>query len=199
MSADKPTAELVRFADVRKSLLAGAKSRARADEVDCTLDDDSIVELWGRAHGRCEVSGLPFTDERFRDARVKHPFRPSLDRIVPGGPYTLENVRLVCVCANFSMNEWGVETLLRLADAVVDYPRKAVIRNQLTAVWRARLEGRIAEALVACERMGGDEAKSYRRRIADLRSALASTLDGRRAATAKAQATLAARRQTLGA
>ena len=154
------------------------------------LDDAVMARLWERQGGCCAVSGLEFTDEEFPKALVKRPFAPSVDRIVPGGGYVEGNVRIVCVCANFSMNEWGVDTLIRLADAVVGFHRREVIRDRLVALWRARQEGRIGEALVAAERMAPDDAKAYRRRIAGLRRALTLSPEGLRSAAESARATL---------
>jgi hypothetical protein len=91
------------------------------------------------------------------------------------------------------MNEWGLQTLLKLADAVVDNQRKKVLKGTLVALWRARLEGRIEEALRAVERMPLSEAESYRRRIAGLRRALTLSPAGLRAAAAKARATMDAK------
>ncbi|HEX6011829.1 MAG TPA: hypothetical protein VFY87_08520 [Geminicoccaceae bacterium] len=155
--------------------------------------------LWERAGGRCEVSGLEFTDEKFPEALVARPFAPSLDRIVPRGDYTVDNVRLVCVRANFSMTEWGLDTLVRLADTVIDHHRRSAIRDRLTAIWRARLEARIEEALTACDRMSADEARRYCRRVAGLRRALTLSRTGLRAAAAKACAARATRPRPAGA
>jgi hypothetical protein len=135
------------------------------------------------------VSDLPFTNEEIPQALVRHPFRPSLDRIDPGGAYAWDNVRLVCVCANFSMNEWGLSTLVRLADAVVDHQRRTAIRSTLVAIWRARLEGRVQEALTVLPLLDETNARQYRRRIAGLRAAMTLGREGRLAAGVKAWAT----------
>jgi hypothetical protein len=179
------------YEDYADRLLSGARSRAKRSNVRCTLGSDELKVIWTRAKGSCEVSGLAFSAEEFPDALVKHPFAPSLDRIIPGRDYSSDNVRLVCVCANFSMNEWGLDTLVRLADAVVDHHRQDTVCNRLVALWRARLEGRIEEAIEAVDRMTLDEAKNYRRRIAGLRSALTKSPEGLRKAAAKARATSA--------
>jgi hypothetical protein len=135
------------------------------------------------------VSGLPFTNEEIPQALVRYPFRPSLDRIDAGGPYEWDNVRLVCVCANFSMNEWGLSTLIRLAYAVLDYQRQAAISSTLVAIWRARLEGKVQEALTVLPLLSEPSARQYRRRIAGLRRSLTLGRDGLAAAGAKASTT----------
>jgi hypothetical protein len=172
-----------------KGLLAGARSRARKQKVTFALDEAAFHARWNELGGRCAVSGLPFTNEQFPQALVRHPFRPSLDRIDPGGAYAWDNVKLVCVCANFSMNEWGLSTLVRLADAVLDQQRHTAIRSTLVAIWRARLEGRVQEALTVLPLLDEANARQYRRRIAGMRASMTLGREGRAAAGAKAWAT----------
>ena len=180
----------ITLSDCTKRLLSGSRTNARKSEVEFGLNEDILSRLWLRQNGCCAVSGMNFSDDVFPQALVKRPFAPSIDRIAAGGPYIETNARIVCVCANFSMNEWGVETLLRLADAVVDFQRSAVIRDRLVSIWRARQEGRIAEAEIAAKRMPVEVAKAYRRRIAGLRRALTLSPEGLRAVAASARVTL---------
>jgi hypothetical protein len=84
-----------------------------------TLPSEFAATLYERQHGRCAVSGVKFDLERFPDALVKHPFAPSIDRILSTGHYTPDNVRLVCVAVNFGMGEWGLEVYMTLARAAV--------------------------------------------------------------------------------
>lgn len=180
----------IELVDCGARLLGAARSNAKKADVPFALDECVISEIWKEQGGRCAVSGLDFTDEQFATALVKRPFAPSIDRIVPRDGYVPKNVRIVCVCANFSMNEWGLETLVRLADAVLDFHRSSVVRDRLVAIWRARQEGRIAEAVVAAARMSGQDAIDYRRRIAGLRRALTLSPQGLRLAAERARATL---------
>ena len=82
-------------------------SRARGRTPDEPLTDADLVMIWERSEGRCAVSGLEFSSAAVGMGRTRHPFMPSLDQIEPGKGYTAENVRLVCVAANFAMNAWG--------------------------------------------------------------------------------------------
>jgi hypothetical protein len=66
-----------------------------------------VETLYARQEGRCEVTRLPFTRQRFDEALVKHPFAPSIDRRSSSGGYTTDNVRLVCVAVNFRMGHNG--------------------------------------------------------------------------------------------
>ena len=124
------------------------------------------------------MSDLRSPTRRSRRPSCAIPSRPSLDRIDAGGAYEWDNVRLVCVCANFSMNEWGLSTLVRLADAVVDHQRRTTIRSTLVAIWRARLEGRVQEALTVLPLLDETNARQYRRPIAGLRAAMTLGREG---------------------
>ena len=76
---------------------------------------EELITLWERCRGRCSVTGGEFSNEKVGQGLVKRAFAPSIDRIDPGQPYTLENCRLVMVAVNFAMNTWGEDTFLRLA------------------------------------------------------------------------------------
>ena len=79
--------------------------------------------LYERQKGRCEVTGFAFSMQRFATALVKHPFAPSLDRKDSHGGYTVDNVRLVYICVNFGMGQWGQEVYLHCARAAVEHDR----------------------------------------------------------------------------
>jgi hypothetical protein len=109
---------------------------------------------------------------------VKQPFAPSIDRILSGGHYIPENVRLVCVAVNFGMGEWGLEVYMTLARAAAALEAKeqhdpdpqgdsdwhARQRDKITAVMalrdslpegeRARLNGRIRAGSCSNQRTG---------------------------------------------
>lgn len=74
---------------------------------------DEMVGLFARSEGRCELTGIAFTNER----RTKHkrPYAPILDRIDSRLGYTAANCRIVCVAANLAMNEFGEEVLREVA------------------------------------------------------------------------------------
>jgi hypothetical protein len=184
---------MLQFEDYAGRLISGAKSRAKRSGVRCTLNKDNVRPIWERAGGRCEVSRLSFSDEEFPDVLVKHPFAPSFDRIIPGGDYSLENVWLVCVCTNFAMGEWGLDTLIKLADSLLNSQQRGALRRSLISLWRARLEGQIVEALRAIDHMSADEARAYQKRIVGLRATLTKSHEGLRAAAAKARTSLEAK------
>jgi hypothetical protein len=92
--------------------LIGARVRCRELDLVYDLDVEWLKERI-RA-GTCELSGLPF--ERING--TAGPFTPSLDRVIQNGGYTKNNVRVICWILNRAMGVWGLETLLKVTDAV---------------------------------------------------------------------------------
>lgn len=59
---------------------------------------DDLVTLWEKQGGRCAITGEPMTHRREAGKRLTT--NGSIDRIVPGGRYTIDNIRLVCSIVN---------------------------------------------------------------------------------------------------
>lgn len=75
-----------------RTLLKGVERRSRGNSWQVGIDYDFIrsrIEV-----GECEVTGLPF-DLKGSTGTIKNPFSPSIDRINPKLPYTVENSRVV--------------------------------------------------------------------------------------------------------
>ena len=83
--------------------------RAKSLTPEPGFTEADMMTVWERCEGRCAVSGLEFSDSVVGTGRAKKPFAPSLDRIDRFRGYRPDNVRLVCVVANFAMNAWGQE------------------------------------------------------------------------------------------
>lgn len=95
-----------------------ARQRASAKGVPCTIDAHFIDGLLVDQQWRCAVSGVPLSTPREAEKYRRDPFGPSLDRIVPDLGYVAGNVRVVTNIVNSAMNEWGVEALLKLVEAM---------------------------------------------------------------------------------
>lgn len=102
------------------TLYNSARSRARKRGVEFSLTQDDVLLLFARSRGRCEVTGIPFSNVRIGLCR-RAPFRPSLDRITPGGGYAVGNVRLVCVAVNTALGEWGDAIFRQIAAAFLGH------------------------------------------------------------------------------
>ena len=108
---------------VLRKALGRARGNAKQKERPFDLTLDYLLELWTLQDGRCAISGLPFDDrERYEEAFVATPWAPSIDRIENDRGYTTDNVRLVCMVANFALNEWPDHVLQRLARGIVGMP-----------------------------------------------------------------------------
>jgi hypothetical protein len=126
--------------------------------------------IWERCEGRCAVSGLEFSSAAVGAGRARHPFMPSLDQIEPGKGYTADNVRLVCVVANFAMNAWGLDTLIRVARGVIKQAADETA-DPADDGWYARQQARIEEAERVAATLAGEPLRRQRAHIAALKRA----------------------------
>lgn len=103
-------------------LMKESRRRARRRGIEFTLTEPQARGMMKRQGHRCALSGLPFDLEHRGDAgdAFRRPFAPSLDRIDTKRGYTIKNVRIVCCAVNVALNEWGLETLLKVAAALMN-------------------------------------------------------------------------------
>lgn len=102
---------------------ANSRNRARSSLNPQPYYLEDLITAWNDCGGCCKISGLEFDLLIVGDGQARRPFAPSLDRINRHKPYSRDNVRLVVSIANFAMNAWGEEPLLRLAWALCGSPR----------------------------------------------------------------------------
>lgn len=103
-----------------RSAFGMSKHRAKRLDVPHDITDHYIDELLVAQGFRCAVSDivLEVSGDRFGG-----PFGPSLDRIKPALGYTRGNLRVVCQIVNVAMNEWGLEALEVLVEAMAQKRR----------------------------------------------------------------------------
>ncbi|WP_234896317.1 hypothetical protein [Sinorhizobium meliloti] len=85
-------------------------TKARANRRSLAYDL-SIESIFDRLQGQtdaCEVTGIPFvyTPKDSDAGWHRRPFAPSIDRKDNRFAYTSDNIRIVAVCVNISINEW---------------------------------------------------------------------------------------------
>lgn len=101
------------------TLYYSARSRAKQWDVPFSLTKEWIQgEL---LKGRCAVTGMQFSMEESQAYRATHPFSPSIDRIVSGGPYSPDNCRVVILAVNAAMGAWGEAIFSTVAHAYVSH------------------------------------------------------------------------------
>ena len=106
--------------DAAKSMHKRTSDRAQWKGRTYSLSVAKIVQMLAVARDRCQVTGMNFDyrDNANPDWRT-NPMAPSLDRISNAGGYDPENVRLVCTCVNYAINEFGLDTFDKMCRAFV--------------------------------------------------------------------------------
>ena len=148
-----------------RAAFKSAKARTKRSGRVSDLTHTDVTAMFKAQGGRCAVSGLAFTLQRFPDAFVKHPFAPSIDRIDSREGYVLTNVRLVCTAVNFGLGQWGEEAFRAIAEATVRKQAGALSAST------ASLDERIKAAELMLSLMPDDQRQHQRRRIAALKRA----------------------------
>lgn len=98
-----------------KPLIQNAKRRAEKRGLPFDLDEHTEALQARIDANRCEVTGLPFNLEGGRTWDS-----PSLDRIDPASGYVFSNVRVVLYSVNCALGDWGEETLIKMATAILE-------------------------------------------------------------------------------
>jgi hypothetical protein len=108
-----------------RKVLKQARSRAKAKSLPFDLVVEDVADLAEQCGGACAVTRLPFIVDNKTPYRV-NPFTPSLDRVSSSGGYTRGNVRLVCMCVNIALSQWGDGVFSLMAKgyvkALLDHP-----------------------------------------------------------------------------
>jgi hypothetical protein len=101
----------------KAQLFGSMAARARNSNLAC-MTKEEFGKLWDRAGGRCELTALEFNVDQVGNC-VKRPWAPSVDRRDNSKGYEFDNCRLVCTAVNLALNEFGDETLIKIARALV--------------------------------------------------------------------------------
>lgn len=63
-----------------------------------SLSMEDVLDVLEKQSGKCALTGITLTFKR--ELGIKLKTNASIDRIIPGGPYVKENIRLVCSIVN---------------------------------------------------------------------------------------------------
>lgn len=109
--------------DAARAIHKVTKARATRRGLAYYLSEAGIAAMLSLADDRCSLTGLPFEygSEKKSAKWLRRPMAPSLDRIDNELGYEPQNLRLVCVCVNVAINEWGLETFESMCRAFVSF------------------------------------------------------------------------------
>lgn len=88
-----------------------------------TISFEELYNIYLKQEGRCALTGVPLTWKL--EKGVTTWTNLSLDRIVPGGPYTAENIRLVCRIVNVMRHTLEDAELLSWCKLILEHKMKS--------------------------------------------------------------------------
>lgn len=109
------------FKQLRQALKmhSSAKGGARGRGLIFELSKQNVVDLLISSQGRCMATGIEFSE--IKEPGIKMAlWQPSIDRIDSSKGYTLDNIRIVCVAFNISIQNFGDAIFKKLAEAYLD-------------------------------------------------------------------------------
>lgn len=83
-----------------------SKTRAKAKQLPHNITHAHLKLLWRQSGGRCAISGEPFS------LIAGHKNSPSIDQIIPGKGYTIDNVWLISDWLNKAKNDMPLNTFI---------------------------------------------------------------------------------------
>lgn len=98
--------------------IARKRSEAKACGREFGITPGQLVSILVGSEGRCMVTGIEFSDWKPANARIP-PFRMSVDRVDSTKGYTADNCRVVLLCVNLAMRDWGDAVMVQIAEAMM--------------------------------------------------------------------------------
>jgi hypothetical protein len=107
-------------------MLNNSRARAKRNKIDYTLTKDWIENILKL--GVCQVTGIPFElKHNGGKGHRTNSFSPSLDRIQQTGPYSPDNVRIVCWIYNRARGAFPDNDFDRMIQAIQNLALKTKI------------------------------------------------------------------------
>lgn len=91
------------------------------------LTREDLLDLLESQNYKCALSGLDLTCNL--EVGKKFPYNASVDRIVPGGPYTKDNIQLVCSSLNSWRSDTDLETFIAMCKSVTEFQEGKGVSN----------------------------------------------------------------------
>lgn len=85
------------------------------------LTRDHLLQKLEEQQYRCALTGVPLTCNL--EKGVISPTNASVDRIIAGGPYTIDNIQMVCRAVNMWRSDLSVPEFVSWCQKVVDHNR----------------------------------------------------------------------------
>lgn len=123
------------FTAAARTLYNKTVRSARLRDIHIALTEQDVLDLGAANEWHCAVTGIPFDFNLLGEARLR-PYAPSVDRTDSQKGYTRDNCRLVCVCVNLAMGQWGEQVLARIALAYI--AKRPTLMNSLTTAKNVR-------------------------------------------------------------
>ena len=97
------------------------KSHAKKIKAQVLIDVDDLKRQWDKQGGICPLTGWAMTNYiSTRDLPKRTPNRASLDRIDSSKHYTIDNIRFICMMAQFAKNNFEDSDVLYFCESVVN-------------------------------------------------------------------------------
>lgn len=95
-----------------------ARNRAKERGLPFALTAEMCLQMIQDQKYRCAMTNIKFSGMTPEGSR-RRPFAPSIDQIIAGKGYTVENSRIVCVIVNTSLSDFGDFAFYQMCRAVV--------------------------------------------------------------------------------
>jgi len=86
------------------------------------LTVETLLSVLERQNYKCALSGIDLTCKLSKG--TKYPTNVSVDRIIPGGPYTVDNIQLVCRALNSWRADLSIDDFVEWCRRVVEHQTK---------------------------------------------------------------------------
>lgn len=106
-----------------------AKNGASKRGLSFELSQQNVIDLLILAQGRCMATGIEFSDDKEPNVRLAL-WQPSIDRINSNKGYTPENIRIVCLAFNISIQNFGDITYKKIAESYLKTSLRSKNREQ---------------------------------------------------------------------